>query len=159
MLNNDLKKILSFSEEKILFVFVGNTLRSDDGVAIYLYNLLANLPDNITLLNVHDKPENIIDPAIKLCPKKTIIFDAANFNGSPGEIKIIPEQEINSIIYSTHTFPIPVLSSIIRNDTGSEIIFVGIQTNNTLCGNTMSEKVKFSAKTIANYIIKEYSNA
>jgi hydrogenase 3 maturation protease len=159
LLNNEVINILNPSHENTLFAFVGNTMRSDDGIAQYLYKLLNNASKKILLLNVDDRPENMLDYLTDKSFNKIIIFDAANFNGQPGEIKYISEENINQTILSTHTFPLSLISKIIKEDTKADVFFIGIQIKNVNYGTNISEELICSAKIIANYILKEYSYA
>ena len=138
--------------ERVLIVTVGNPLRSDDGVGPYIAEHIKPERRGFLFLNAEDKPANIIDDAVKLKPYKIIIIDAADFGANPGDIRIIPEDMIPQNTLSTHSFPIPVISSIIRQDTGAEIVFLGIQAKSLKLGEEMSREVHSAADRILEYI-------
>ena len=153
MLTDEIKKTLNLdSKEKTLIITIGNKLRSDDSIALYIAEKIKNLPDYITLINAENKPENIIDSAVSLMPSKTVFIDAANFDGIPGEIRLIPYELIPESTLSTHTFPLKVIIKILEEDTKSKVYFLGIQIRDASLGEKMSKDVKASAEKIIQYL-------
>jgi hydrogenase 3 maturation protease len=131
-----------------LIITVGNSFRSDDGVGPYIAGGIKSIRDHIFLLNAGERPENVIDDAITIGPKRTIIIDAADFNGLPGEMRLIPESAVPDVIHSTHSFPLNIVSRLIAEDTGSEIFFLGIQVASMAPGQGLSAAVRDSAQSI-----------
>lgn len=156
MLDEQVRKILSPGKDgKTLIITVGNSLRQDDGVGPYIAGCLTGrLPPEVVLLNAGDRPENAIETAIMHRPVKTVIIDAALFGATPGRVKFIREEEIPTATLSTHSFPIPVLSRLIAEDTGSKVFFVGIQARNVAFGEGISQQVKEAADEIIKYLLK-----
>ena len=153
MLTNEIKIILKKeNNKKNLIITIGNSFRHDDGVGPYIYLNLNKLPYDYLILNAGNNPENIIDTAISINPDKTIFIDAANFNGAPGEIKLISEDLISAFTLSTHIFPLNIISKMIEKETGSNIFFIGIQCKNLNFGEGLSNEIKKSADKIINYI-------
>ena len=153
MLTSEIKKILDITNnEKTLIITIGNRLRSDDSVALYIADNIKKTPDYITLINAENKPENIIDHAESIMPSKTIIIDAANFNGNPGEIRLIPNEYIPDSTLSTHTFPLKVIVKILEEDTKSKVHFLAIQIQSVDLGENISKEVKVSADEIIEYL-------
>ncbi len=159
------KKMLNiFNDIKnTIIITVGNDFRSDDGVGPYIYRRVmfknGDCPKRSGwtvplfkhchyIINAGINPENIIDDVINLRPKKIIIIDCADFKGKPGEIKIIPEDAIPETSISTHTIPMPVITQILKNDTGAEIYYLGIQPKNIELGEGLSKEVKKSADSL-----------
>ncbi len=153
LLTNEIKKTLNLEKnEKTLIVFIGNKLRSDDGIALFIAENIKDLPDHITILKIENNPEYIIDHALSIVPLKIIIIDAANFNGSTGDIKLIPYEFIPESSLSTHTFPLKLIIKILEEDTNSKVLFLGIQIKNTSLGETITKKVKDAADEIIEYL-------
>ncbi|OGC08305.1 hydrogenase maturation peptidase HycI [candidate division WOR-1 bacterium RIFOXYD2_FULL_36_8] len=154
LLTAEIKDLFSKSNKGLtLLITVGNDLRGDDGVGPYIYERTAekgflDSKPRFYLLNAFDKPENIIDEAVKLAPSKVIIIDAADFGGEAGEARIIEKENIPQTTLSTHTFPLPVIAKILEEDTGAEVFFLGIQPQNIELGNGLSDAVKKTAKEI-----------
>ncbi len=135
-----------------LIVTVGNSLRSDDGVGPYISSKLTELPRGFHLLDAGDRPENIVTDAVDIRPARTVIIDAADFGGFPGEARFIPDSAIPQTPLSTHSFPLPVITSILRQDTGSEVRFLGIQAKSLGFGEVISPEVLASADEIISLI-------
>ena len=131
-----------------LIVTVGNSLRGDDGVGSYIASKLSDLPKGFLLLDAGDRPENIVTDAVDLRPARTVIIDAADFGGAPGEARFIPDDAIPQTPLSTHSFPLPVITSILRQDTGSEVRFLGIQAKFLGLGEVISPEVLAAADEI-----------
>ena len=136
-----------------LFIFVGNALRGDDGVGPYIFERLSGVVENrIQLLNVADRPEDCIDDAVAAAPAKTVIIDAADFGGTPGEARVIPHEFIPDTTLSTHTFPLKVIAGILKEDTGSDVFFIGIQSKEISWSERLTPEVKNTADAIAAFL-------
>ncbi len=147
------------SDGLTLIITIGNALRKDDGVGPYIAEKIKqSLPENIALINAGDTPENCIDEAVGYNPKKVIFIDAGNFDVKPGTVSVIPEDAIPQNSLSTHSFPLPIVCGIIREDTGAEIVFIGIQIKDISFGEGICSEVKFGADKIIE-IIEETINA
>lgn len=158
MLTAEISDLISKPSKGItLFITVGNSFRSDDGVGPYIAERIGLLLENTVILNAGDKPENIIDSAIEIKPARTIIIDAADFGGTPGEVRLIPEDLVPDNTLSTHTFPLRVITRVIAEDTGSEVFFLGIQPAGMALGEGLSEEVRKSADAIISAL--SYSDA
>lgn len=131
-----------------LLITVGNSMRSDDGVGPYIFSNIDYRISNIEILNAEDRPENIIDEAIGLKPEKVVIIDSASFSGKPGEVRIIPEEHINDTTLSTHMFPLGAIAKLIKDDTGAQVLFLGIQQANIGFGEKISSEVLKTAEEI-----------
>lgn len=142
-----------------VIITVGNTLRSDDGVGPYIAEALQPAPSNIKILNAGFSPENIIDEVVLLNPKQILVIDAADFNGIPGEIKIIDKNHIPESSLSTHLISLKVIAYILESDTKAVVKFLGIQPENVKLGEGLSERVKNSADKIINIIKERFYNA
>ncbi len=154
MLTDEIKFCLTpLKESTTLFITIGNSFRSDDGVGPYLFKKLKSKKNTLfKIINAGISPENILEEAIKINPKKTIIFDASNFNGNPGEIRLIPEEKIPVSTLSTHTFPPVIISKLLKMDTKSEVCFIGIQIKKITIGTKISKEIKKSANEIVEFI-------
>jgi len=133
-------------------ITVGNEYRSDDGVGPYIADRVKNPLDHIAILNAGERPENIIFKAIELKPSATVIVDAANFGGRPGEARIIPDSSVQVCIHSMHNFPLNIVSRLIAEDTGSKVIFLGIQFESMQYGKNLSAEVRAAADEIIKMI-------
>lgn len=152
-LTTDITEILKPSINGItLIITIGNTLRCDDGVGPYIADNVNLSGKHIVVLNAGDKPERIIDKAIEYNPEKTVIIDAGDFGGAPGDIKNIDKEQINNIIFSTHTFPLSVIAKIVEEETKKKVYFIGIQSEKTGFGEGLSRRVKETADKVIDFL-------
>ncbi len=156
MLTAELNDLFTFSDKNpLLIITIGNSYRSDDGVGPYIARQINKYKKDFTILNAEDQPENIIDEATRLKPGKIVIIDAADFGGMPGEIRLIEKKDIPDTSLSTHSFSPNILAAIIEEDTGADVLFLGIQPESIRFGEGISKPVKEAAKRIIFYLEKK----
>jgi hydrogenase 3 maturation protease len=149
LLTGDIAELLRPSESGItLIITVGTDFRSDDGVGPYIAKKCVSLKRNIMVLDAGDKPENILDRAVEIKPQRTIIIDAADFGGQPGDVRVVPEAAISDKMLSTHMFPLTIISRILAEDAGTDVCFIGVQPKGTGFGEGLSPEVRESAEMI-----------
>jgi len=141
-------------EGTTLIITVGNTLRSDDGVGPFIASRLSRIKEGYQLMDVGDRPEDCLDEALATRPVKTVMIDAADFGGQPGEIRVIPRELIPETTLSTHTFPLPVIAALLEEDTGSRVLFIGIQPVRVTLGEGLSSPVRAAAGEIIQFLDK-----
>jgi hydrogenase 3 maturation protease len=135
-----------------MIITVGNPLRSDDGVGPFIAQNCRKLKPGLVLLDAGDKPENIIDEAVRQSPKKAVIIDAAVFGGQAGEARLIANDQIPQTTLSTHTFPLPVIAKMIEEDARAKVLFIGIQPAKVELGEGLNPAVKATAEEIIKLI-------
>lgn len=155
LLTADIIAALRPHSDRDLIITVGNSFRSDDGVGPYIASCLKTV-SKAKIIDAGYTPENIIDDVIALAPKYIIIVDAANFGGHPGEGRIISEESIPETTLSTHSIPLNVIASIIKESTKAEILFIGIQPKTVMLGEGLTKEVKDSADKIIATINSTY---
>ena len=153
MLAAELNDLFTFSnKDSLLIITIGNSYRSDDGVGPYIARQINKYKKDFTILNAEDQPENIIDEATQLKPGKIVIIDAADFGGMPGEIRLIEKKDIPDTSLSTHSFSPNILATIIEEETGADVSFLGIQPKSVQLAEGFSEPVKRAAEKIISCI-------
>lgn len=139
-------------------ICVGNALRSDDGVGPYIASHLNNTK-KLAVFDADYTPENFIEEVAELKPGRIIVLDAADFRGEAGEARIISEDDIPESSLSTHAIPLKVIYHILKEDTDSDIRFIGIQPKEISYGERLSPEVKAAADMIISRINKEFADA
>ncbi len=148
-LTDDVIEILQQPESGIVLILtVGNDFRSDDGVGPYIAKHVHSPKKGIRIIDAGERPETVLDHAASLRPARTVIIDAADFGGLPGEARVISEQFIPESTLSTHAFPIRAVAKILAEDTDAGVYFIGIQAGSVFCGEKMSPMVKQTANSI-----------
>lgn len=153
MLPEDVRHLFRPEGNKpVLVLTVGNPLRSDDGVGSWIASRARPPEGLVIVLDAGERPECAIAPASRLRPARTVILDAADFGGVPGETRIIPEDRIPDHALSTHSFPLPVVARLLIEDTGAPVFFIGIQPATVALGEALSPAVGETAAEIVRLI-------
>lgn len=130
-----------------VIITIGNTLRADDGVGPYIGPLVA-ASDRLKIINAGYTPENIIEQVIALHPAKIIFIDAADFQGAPGEARVIAQEHIPDASLSTHAVPLKVVYHLLLHDTAAQAVMIGIQPKSLEHKEELSREVKATADKI-----------
>ena len=139
-------------EGRTVIITIGNSLRADDGVGPFIGRKVPDR-DGLLVLDALMNPENIVEDAIAYQPGKMIVIDAADFGGAPGEIRVIPLDQLQHYtVLSTHHFPVHVSLGIIREETGADLTILGIQPASVEFGEAMSAEVRETAQTVIDYL-------
>lgn len=137
---------------RTLVITLGSTLRADDGVGPYVCSHVKFKSRTLRLLDAGTTPEAVAQTAIDWKPDKIILVDAAHFRGEAGEVRVIPLEAINqSTITSTHSFPLSVTFSVVKEDTGAELVVVGVQAKSLDYKEGLSPEVEKTAAELAAY--------
>ena len=137
---------------RTLVITLGSELRADDGVGPYVFARVKFTRPDLRLLDGGTTPENIAQTAIDWKPDKIILIDAASFGGAAGEARLIPLEAINrATVLSTHSFPLSVTFSIVKEDTGSELVIIGVQVKSLDYEEGLSPEVEETASKLALY--------
>jgi len=107
---------------------VGNSMMGDDGAGPRLAELCAENPlPGWTVVDGGAAPENDIGFLRALHPHHLVIVDATDMGLTPGEMRIIAEEDIaDMFMMTTHNLPLTFLMQQLREDI-PQITFVGIQ--------------------------------
>jgi len=87
-MTENLETILEKQNGKILFVGVGNALKSDDGIGIYICRQLKQ-SDIIQTLIVESGIEKFVGKINSLQPDLLILVDCTDFHKSPGFSQLV----------------------------------------------------------------------
>lgn len=142
----NLNELISQKDNKLLFVGIGNLLKMDDGVGVYISNRIRNT-DNIESLTVEVSIENYIGKINSLNPDILVLIDCADMKKLPGTFKLLPLRQIHDITYNTHNISLKRLSEFFR----MPVYVLGIQPEKIDFG----ENISYLVKHIANGIIKQ----
>jgi len=126
---------------KVVFVGVGNELRGDDGVGVYIAKKLKRRKT----VNAGVAPENFIGKIKKMKPERIVIFDALEFGGKPGEVRVVDARKTEGLKISTHSLPLSFFCKLFE---GVEVYLIGIQPKSREFGSFMSEEVVRAAEKL-----------
>lgn len=141
---NDLYDILkNYKSKEIIFVGLGNELKGDDTAGlIFLEQLKISLQfSKATFIKAGTNPENYLDKILELNAKAVVFIDAVRLGESPGSIKILSPEEIDTLSISTHTFSIRMIEYFLKQNQDLDVFYIGIQPQSMYFFEDISENV------------------
>lgn len=129
--------------KKIIFAGIGNVLKRDDGVGVYITNHLAG-NEKIQALTTEVSIENYIGKINAMHPDILILVDSMALNKPPGAWKLFPADVIVGHTTNTHNISLDKISELFHCKT----YILGIQPENITFGESLSPKVRESADQI-----------
>ncbi len=149
-LERALRDYFGEGERRVVLLGVGNPIRGDDAVGPRIIELLEPRPiENVLLLNTESVPEAFTGKVEEFKPTHILMIDAANFNGAPGDTKLITGEQIGGQAVSTHSLPLNIFISFIEESLSVSVLLLGIQPQSIGLGEPLSEPVESAAKFIA----------
>jgi hydrogenase 3 maturation protease len=142
---SDLKKIISHEEKRILFVGIGNLLKSDDGVGAYISRKIRN-SEHISSLTVEVSIENYIGKINTLNPDILILIDCVNMKSSPGTCKLLNIGMVHDLTFNTHNISLSRFSEFFR----MPVFLLGIQPEKVDFG----ENISYIVRNVADKLIR-----
>ncbi len=143
----NLGQLLSHKDKRILFVGIGNLLKQDDGVGVYISNRIKK-KDNIDSLTVETSIENYIGKINTLNPDILILIDCMELKSDPGTFKLVELNQIEDITFNTHNISLNRLSDFFK----MPVYVLGIQPEKIEFGENISYLVRNIADKIINQI-------
>ena len=107
-------KCSHYQKDEITFLGLGNPHRSDDGFGIeFIKRIKDYFPSAYTEFDNKD------EVVLNLCKDKTrgilIFVDTADFEGNPGDIKVLSYDDIEDIDKHFHKIPIKLYMKLLKN--------------------------------------------
>jgi hydrogenase 3 maturation protease len=145
---NTLKDMLSGT---VVIACVGNEIRGDDGVGPFISRLIkASGP--VHVVDCGETPENYLGVITGFKPEKVVVIDAAEFGGTPGEIRLVKKSEITGGGASTHDAILTLFTDFIEHETNARTFFLAIQPERMEVGEGLSSSVEAAARRVADTI-------
>jgi hydrogenase 3 maturation protease len=94
-------------------------------------------------------PENLLERIARERPDVVLFADAADFGGTPGEVRLLPPEAHRSGTFSTHAPSLELAADYLRERTGALVRVLAIQALTTGPGPTLSEPVNASLDILA----------
>jgi hydrogenase 3 maturation protease len=148
-LQAQLKKILG---NYPLILGVGNTARGDDGVGSLLVRKLTGRVE-ACCIDSGIAPENFLEKIVRKKPDTVLIVDAADFGGSPGEIRLLDPGQLASGGLSTHALSLQMACDYLQLSIPVEVHLLAIQPAQTNSGE-LSGPVRASLDLLINLFME-----
>ena len=147
---NELNRLLLQPDKTKLFVGIGNLLKMDDVVGVYISRKIKT-KGAISSLTVEASIENYIGKINSLNPDILILIDCMDMKGIPGTFKLMTLSQIQDLTFNTHNISLKRLSEFFR----MPVYILGIQPGQISFGENISNIVKDVADKIINQINKQ----
>lgn len=143
----DLKNLLLKNDKRILFVGIGNLLKKDDGVGVYISSGIRKKP-NIEALTVEVSLENYIGKINCIDPDILVLIDCVEMGSIPGTYRLMSVSQIDDLTFNTHNISLKRLSEFFK----MPVYLLGIQPGKIDFGENLSYLVNEEAEKIINII-------
>ncbi len=125
---------------RVVVLGIGNIYKSDDGAGSLVAQALRKRFSGV-VFDAEAAPENFVGPVRRAEPDTVIIVDAGDFEGDPGEIRIIAPEELQGLMTGTHATPLGTFMTFIAEETAATTHLVAVQAKSTELGGPVSEEV------------------
>lgn len=132
---------------RLLFIGVGNVLKSDDGVGVIISRQIVERP-GILSLTVEVSIENYIGKINSREPEEIVIIDCMDLGSSPGTYRLMELKNVEDITFNTHNISLCKLGDFFHYPT----YVLGVQPRSVEFGEELSPSVMDSANRIVNMI-------
>ena len=146
----ELNELISLKDKKILFVGIGNLLKMDDGVGVYISKRIRN-KGFFSSINAEVSIENYIGKIVSLNPDILILIDCVDLKAVTGTFKLLSLSQIQDLTFNTHNISLRRLSEFFT----MPVYVLGIQPEKIDFGENLSYLVKNVADTIIKLINKQ----
>jgi len=139
---------------------IGNRLGGDDAAGTAVVDRLnqrhqrAGVPisTEIMAIDAGTAPESYTSVIRRHRPDLLILVDAADMGLPAGAQRTIPPEKISTLAFSTHSMPLSVLLSYVKEFCG-KVLLIGLQPAHTEIGEHISRAVRRSVKELAEAIL------
>ena len=125
-----LNKAARKADPRVSFLGIGNELNGDDAAGVWLARRLISLipqSEKLLILDCGQVPENAVGALRRFKPNLVVLLDAADFGGTPGEIRWIDPQDTSGFSASSHSLPFSVLAGYLTREFKCDVGLIGIQ--------------------------------
>ena len=132
------------STRRVAILGCGSTLRGDDAAGTQIALELSDLDGRARAFAGYVAPENLTGEIKQFAPDIILLIDAVELGSEalPGEVRLIDSDDIGGVSFSTHMLPLKIVVNYLTQETGAELILLGIQTANMEFMSDMSPEVK-----------------
>jgi hydrogenase maturation protease len=148
--SDNLTELLSGNDRKILFVGIGNLLRQDDGIGVYVSTRIKER-DSIKVITAEASIENYIGKINSVEHDTLVIIDCVDMKKTPGSFELIPVARVQDMTFNTHNISLKRLSEFFRN----EVLILAIQPGKIGFGENLSYIVRDAGNKIIELINKK----
>lgn len=149
------ESLAQWRNARVVILGVGNTLKGDDAVGPLVCERLSGRV-SARVIDAGTTPENYIRPILEASPDVLLIVDAIQFGACPGEMRIVPLDQVDRSIFSTHALSLHLSIDLIRRERPLEACLVGIQAGNVRFGSCLSPAVGDAVERLVGMLIESF---
>ncbi|RJP66226.1 MAG: hydrogenase maturation protease [Ignavibacteriales bacterium] len=141
---SDLQSLLTkYTNKELVFIGLGNEYKGDDAAGLMLLDQLklSLLFSDANFIKAGTNPENYLEKILELNIKAIIFIDTILVGETPGTIKILSSEEVDSLSISTHTFSIKMIENYLKQHQPFEFFYLGIQPHSMKFFDNISDEV------------------
>lgn len=138
--------------KRIAFLGIGNDLRTDDGLGLFIVNGITTKHPDIFLENVGSVPEAFARSLAEFGAERVVLVDAADMRKPVGHVELVTKERIGGISLSTHSMPLSFLMQYMEDQTGGEAIILGVQPQNIMFGEGLTPEIKKVSRKLISMI-------
>ena len=137
--------------DRVAVIGVGSEMRGDDAAGVEVVRKLGEQLDSprVLLVDTGIVPENFGSKIEQFKPSHVIIVDAVALNLEPGAVRMVDPGTIVGETMSTHKLPLSMFIEYLQEQTGAEVLMIGIQPAKVGLGEKMSGEIKKAAGELA----------
>ena len=137
-------------------------MKEDDGVGPYVASILggqdaegirSEAAVRVQAIDCGTTPENHTSTIRRVHPDVLVIVDAAEMGLAPGDCRIIPVEQAGALGLSTHSMPLSLFASYVREMAGS-IVLIGVQPRRMAFGVCLSGEVRQAGQALASMLLQ-----
>ena len=117
--------------QRVAILGCGSPLRGDDAAGSAIAEALADLSaggsERFRAFCGEAAPENQTGFIKQFKPDLVLVIDAIDMGIEPGEVRVIPLDEVGGVSFSTHILPLPILMDYLKREIGCDVLLLGIQ--------------------------------
>ena len=152
-MSDNFRKFLLQKKGKILFVGIGNVLKQDDGIGVWISNRIKNT-GSVTALTAEVSIENYIGKINSLRPDILVLIDCVDMQAEPGSFMLLEVKQIMDITFNTHNISLRKLTGFFK----MPVYILGIQPEKIDFGENISYLVQAAGNKIIELINKQEVN-
>jgi len=149
---------------RVAIIGIGNTLRGDDGLGPELIVRLNKdikrgdkRTERFLLLDVGEVLENFFKPISDFKPEKILAIDAVYMSKKPGEISIVPVNDLSEQGISTHGISLKLSLSHLADRLGINVYLLAVQPENIGIGQPISQPVNKAIEEISTFFRQSFN--
>jgi hydrogenase maturation protease len=145
-----LAQFMSRRDRKFLFIGIGNLLKQDDGIGVYISQRITE-NDSVRVITVEASIENYIGKINSIDYDTLVLLDCADIGKKPGSYELLTVDRINDMTFNTHNISLKRISEFFKN----EVVLLAIQPEKVDFGENLSYLVQEAGNKIIGIINKK----